>query len=123
MIKPMLAALLGLALAGTVAAEPRNWKGKDRAASAGSSAAGSAIPDPDRDAAFKLLDLDGDGHVTLAEAAGNERAVVGFDRADGNRDGKLTREEYENIFKPQPARKARAKAKSGAGNASAGASR
>jgi hypothetical protein len=67
--------------------------------SSGSSAPSSSVPSPDRDAAFKLADMDGDGAVSKAEAAGNEQLVKGFDRADKNRDGKLSRAEYESIFR------------------------
>jgi hypothetical protein len=45
---------------------------------------------------------------------------VGFDRADRNRDGKLSFAEYDSIGKPRPARKKAARA---SGSASAGATR
>ena len=46
---------------------------------------------------FRALDLDGDGYVSLAEAAGNEDVVTRFDRADKNRDGKLSPREFANL--------------------------
>jgi Ca2+-binding EF-hand superfamily protein len=46
---------------------------------------------------FRALDLDGDGYVSLAEAAGNEDVVSRFDRADRNRDGKLSPREFANL--------------------------
>lgn len=49
------------------------------------------------EAEFKSLDLDGDGTVSLAEAAGNRELVTKFDRADRDHDGKLTRAEFEAI--------------------------
>ncbi len=61
----------------------------------------------DRTAAFKSLDVDGDGLVSKAEAAGNAEVTGAFDRADRNRDGKLSVAEYERYTKLQ----ARAKAK------------
>ena len=79
--------------------------------STGASAPSSSLPSPDRDAAFKLADMDGDGSVSKAEAAGNEQVVKGFDRADRNRDGKLTRAEYERIFAAKSKSGARAAAK------------
>lgn len=44
---------------------------------------------------FRGMDLDGDGHVSLSEAAGNGEVVGKFDRADRNRDGKLSRKEFD----------------------------
>jgi EF hand domain-containing protein len=46
---------------------------------------------------FDSLDLNGDGYVSLAEAAGNEEVVKRFDRADKNHDGKLSRKEFANL--------------------------
>jgi len=46
---------------------------------------------------FDSLDLDGDGYVSLAEAAGQAEVVKRFDRADKNRDGKLSRKEFANL--------------------------
>jgi len=74
----------------------------------------------DKEAMFRSLDLDGDGFVSKAEAAGNEPVTVGFDRADRNRDGKLSFAEYDSIGKPRPARKKTAR---GQGSASAGATK
>lgn len=54
---------------------------------------------------FRHLDIDGDGFVSKAEAAGNAPITVGFDRADRNRDGKLSFAEYDSIGKPPAARK------------------
>ena len=43
----------------------------------------------EKEAMFRALDIDGDGFVSKAEAAGYDRVTLGFDRADRNRDGKL----------------------------------
>jgi hypothetical protein len=48
---------------------------------------------------FDTLDLNGDGYVSLSEAAGDEGVVSRFDRADRNRDGKLSRKEFANLGK------------------------
>jgi hypothetical protein len=48
---------------------------------------------------FDALDLDGDGYVSLAEAAGDPVIVNRFDRADRDRDGKLSRKEFANLKK------------------------
>ena len=90
---------------------------------AASASAGSTRQPPassDKEAMFRRLDIDGDGFVSKAEAAGNEAATVGFDRADRNRDGKLSFAEYDSIGKPRPARK---KAARGPRAASAGATK
>ena len=51
--------------------------------------AAGARADKYQDAYFRSLDLNGDGYVSLSEAAGEEVVVSRFDRADRNRDGKL----------------------------------
>jgi hypothetical protein len=69
---------------------------------------------------FRYLDIDGDDFVSKAEAAGNEKATLGFDRADRNRDGKLSFAEYDSIGKPRPPKR---KVARGPGSASAGATK
>ena len=61
-----------------------------------SAAAGASSP---------LLDLDGDGAISLAEAAGDREIVVRFERADRDRDGRLSRSEFarlEKLREPKP---------------------
>jgi len=57
-----------------------------------------ALPAAADDERFEKLDFDRDGRVSLAEAAGNADLIKGFDRADRNRDGKLTRREYDALL-------------------------
>jgi EF-hand domain pair/EF hand len=91
----------------------------DGGASSGSSA--RRAPDAsEKEAMFRYLDIDGDGFVSKAEAAGNEKATLGFDRADHNRDGKLSYAEYDSIGKP---RATKGKVARGKGPASAGATK
>ena len=52
---------------------------------------------------FRALDLNGDGYVSAAEAAGFRDIVIRFDRADRNRDGKLSRAEYARLKQAKPA--------------------
>jgi hypothetical protein len=75
-------------------------------------------------------DIDGDGQISRAEAAGNAELTLGFDRADRNRNGRISTAEWQRYEKWQErqtkareareARLARAKAKE---SASAGATR
>ena len=86
-------------------------------AAAGNASGGSTVPQTmsERQLGFRALDYDGDGFVSKAEAAGNSFATLGFDRADRNRDGKLSFAEYDSIGKPRAVRK-----KGDGGSASAG---
>jgi hypothetical protein len=73
----------------------------DLTAGGGNSSVGASrpsLPEEKKDR-FDVLDLDGDGRISLAEAAGHADVVVHFDRADRNRDGKLTLAEYQNLGK------------------------
>jgi hypothetical protein len=88
------------------------------AASASGGATARQPASPDKEEVFRRLDIDGDGFISKAEAAGYESVTVGFDRADRNHDGKLSFAEYGSIGKPRPARKKTAR---GQGSASAGA--
>ena len=51
---------------------------------------------------FRALDLNGDGYVSSAEAAGFRDIVTRFDRADRNRDGKLSRAEFARLKQSKP---------------------
>lgn len=78
--------------------------------SSGASRPQSALT-PEKEQAFRALDLDGDGKVALSEAAGNAGVVMGFDRADRNRDGQLDRGEFARLGqKPKRARTASSRA-------------
>lgn len=70
------------------------------------SAAGGASASPWRQhsgsGAFSALDIDQDGKLSLAEAAGYADIVVRFNRADRNKDGRLTKAEFDRLEKLPP---------------------
>jgi hypothetical protein len=135
MIRPTLVVLSLLSLAAAAYADTENvrkWQSqvefrsvKTEGGASGDSTATRPPAASEKEAMFRALDIDGDGFVSKAEAAGHEKVTLGFDRADRNRDGKLSFDEYDSIGKPRPARKNVAKGKSSqpAGSASAGSTK
>ena len=109
----LVAALTLLAISGSIRADTENvrqWQSQVQFQPvAGNASGGSTAPRPPASAekrdVFRHLDFDGDGFVSKAEAAGHAPVTVGFDRADRNRDGKLSFAEYDSIGKPRPVRK------------------
>jgi hypothetical protein len=49
-------------------------------------------------------DVNRDGFLSLAEAAGSEHLVTRFGRADRNKDGKLSKAEYQRLEKLPPSK-------------------
>lgn len=95
---------LGMAMMGVIAVNGTNNPGiaaAQASAAAGGTAGGQAIGrDP---SSLQALDLNGDGRLSLAEAAGYAEIVTRFDRADRNKDGKLTQTEFARLAKlPEP---------------------
>jgi hypothetical protein len=78
--------------------------------------------DPPHEEEFTALDLNADGRVSLAEAAGHAAVVVRFDRADRNRDGKLTMAEFNRLKKLKIRVDRKAAARNAERNAGVGAS-
>jgi len=98
---------LAMALMGVIAVNGTHIPGVGPA-QAFSAAAGGTVDRPavGGDASsLKALDLNGDGKLSLAEAAGYAEIVTRFERADRNKDGKLTQAEFDRLAK-LPERKA-----------------
>ena len=115
----LLGALTGMVLSLSVAVlvvmagNGENNPGMGEAQMMQSAASGASAPLPHQDPArdsFGSLDLNGDGRVSLAEAAGYGDIMTRFARADRNKDGKLTKVEFERLAKLPPP-KPRAKPK------------
>ena len=97
-----LIVFLASALVGVIATNGANNPGISRyqdSAAAGSTAPGAATLSA---GSYTAVDLNGDGRLSLAEAAGNAEIVTRFDRADRNRDGKLTQTELNRLAKLPP---------------------
>jgi len=70
-----------------------------------SAAGGASAPLPHQNPGggpFHSLDLNEDGRLSLAEAAGYGDIVTRFHRADRNKDGRLTKAEFERLAKLPP---------------------
>jgi EF hand len=97
-----LIVFLASALIGVIATNGANNPGISRyqdSAGAGSTAPGASTLSA---GSYTADDLNGDGRLSLAEAAGNAEIVTRFDRADRNRDGKLTKAELNRLAKLPP---------------------
>jgi len=87
---------LAMALLGVIAAHSTGDAGIAPARAESAAAGGSG----------DSMDANGDGFLSLAEAAGSEHIVTRFQRADRNKDGKLSKAEYNRLDK-LPERKAK----------------
>ncbi len=96
---------LASALVGVIAVNGSNNPGF-AFAHASAAAGGTALdPLPGRaGGTLTALDLNGDGRISLAEAAGHAEIVTRFERADRNKDGKLSQAEFNRLDKVPPAR-------------------
>jgi len=101
---------LAMAMTGVIAVNGINNPGisppQASAAAGGTAESEATEPDP---SSLRSLDLDGDARLSLAEAAGYPEIVTRFDRADRNRDGKLTRREFDRLAKLPPRKTAKPK--------------
>jgi EF hand domain-containing protein len=97
-----LIVFLAMAVLGVIAVNGADNPGFTRQASAAAGGTAEKAPPAAKDG-FNSLDLDKDGKLTLAEAAGYGEIVTRFDRADRNRDGRLTQAEFDRLAKLSPA--------------------
>ena len=105
-----LVLFLAIVFTGVIAVNGVHNPGASSEVSAAAGSTGEAAAVDVMPGSLKLLDLNGDGQVSLAEAAGYAEVVTRFDRADRNKDGKLSAKEFERLAKIPPA-KAQAKGK------------
>ena len=101
-----LVVFLAMALMGVIAVNGIDNPGIARVSAAGGGTVDAQAAEPR--GSLAALDFDGDGKLSLAEAAGHSDIVTRFERADRNKDGKLTSAEFERLAKLPPP-KARAK--------------
>ena len=98
-----LVLFLAMAVTGVIAVNGTDNPGVTRSQQSG--AAGSTAEAPaagPKRGSFHALDLNNDGKLSLSEAAGYGEIVTRFDRADRNRDGRLTPAEFERLAKLPP---------------------
>ena len=105
-----LIVFLAMAVLGVIAVNGTDNPGLARQASAAAGGTADNAPTPSG-SGLSSLDLDKDGMLTLAEAAGYGEIVTRFDRADRNRDGKLTQAEFDRLAKLPPAKAPKVKTK------------
>jgi len=99
-----LIVFLAMALTGVIAVNGVHNPGIG-IAPAHASAAGGNTAQPAEEGhkpSMRSLDLNGDGKLSLAEAAGYGEIVTRFNRADRNKDGRLTQAEFERLAKLPP---------------------
>jgi hypothetical protein len=100
----MLGSLLALAAAAALLATQVKAQTPEPAAAASTPAATPVSPtvtyyDPkDLERAFKFMDKTGDGKVSRDEASNFRGVSKHFDEADVNKDGFLSREEFDNAM-------------------------
>jgi hypothetical protein len=102
----MLGSLLALAAAAALLAAQANAQTPEPTAAASAPAATPAPTAPavvyydpkDLERAFKFMDKTGDGKVSRDEASNFRGVSKHFDEADVNKDGFLSREEFDNAM-------------------------
>ena len=104
---------LAMAVTGVMAVNGAHYPGLEAEGSAAAGATAESQFPEKQPGSLQALDLNGDGRLSLAEAAGHADIVARFERADRNKDGKLSRAEFDRLDKlpekPPPKKKSRAK--------------
>ena len=95
---------LAAAITGVIAVNGANNPGLSAGReSAGAGSTGEAHAVDTKPPSVRGLDLNGDGALSLAEAAGYAEVVTRFNRADRNRDGRLAPAEFDRLARvPAP---------------------
>lgn len=94
---------LAAAITGVIAGNGANNPGLTSVQqSAGAGSTGEAHAVDAKPPSVVSLDLNGDGALSLSEAAGHAEIVTRFHRADRNRDGKLAPAEFDRLAKVPP---------------------
>jgi hypothetical protein len=98
--------VLALTIAFVIAIAVNGGDDTGMAQSAESAASGASAPlaRGPADSPFDGLDVNGDGKLSLAEAAGSGDIVTRFHRVDRNKDGRLTKAEFDRLAKLPPAK-------------------
>lgn len=102
---------LGMAVTGVIAVNGASNPGITPAqpSAAAGSTAEAEVPER-KPGSLNALDVNGDGKLSLAEVAGNAEIVTRFERADRDKDGKLTQAEFERLAKLPPPKTRKPKA-------------
>ena len=99
-----LIVFLAMALTGVIAVNSRTERPPLPAAAGATAPQPEPEPEGDKSKSLRSLDLDRDGRLSLAEAAGHAEIVQRFHRFDRDQDGKLTQSEFDRLAKPAPAK-------------------
>ena len=102
---------LGMAVTGVIAVNGASNPGITPAQPSAAAGSTAEAEKPERKpGSLNALDVNGDGKLSLAEVAGNAEIVTRFERADRDKDGKLTQAEFERLATLTPPKPRKPKA-------------
>ena len=93
---------LAIALVIAIGVNGKDNPGVTRTVESAAGGASAPRPGPGTQSPFDGLDVNGDGKLSLAEAAGYGDIVTRFHRVDRNKDGRLTKAEFDRLAKLPP---------------------